>query len=251
VDASAANAFAGPAPAAVVSAAGIVVEMGLACLALAAWLALSPGMLRDAMLVIVLICSVSTLLFNANPLVRFDGYHVLCDALQLPNLPCAARPGGRAAGANGPARGRRARRPCSRPARPSGWPRTRRQRRCTACCCCSGWCSGSASSPGCSVGWPPWPCWPGSAPGLALGGGGRCRRAARAASLRGRGVLAGGSRAAAVRVPAPHQVVARGIVWPPDRRSCAPAPRFRRAAGTVREARTAAGDVLLVLPTRC
>jgi putative peptide zinc metalloprotease protein len=29
---------------------------------------------------------VSTLLFNANPLLRLDGYHLLCDALQLPNL---------------------------------------------------------------------------------------------------------------------------------------------------------------------
>jgi putative peptide zinc metalloprotease protein len=86
VDASAANAFASPLRRLVVSAAGIVVEIALACLALAAWLALSPGVLRDMMLVIVLICSVSTVLFNANPLVRFDGYHALCDALQLPNL---------------------------------------------------------------------------------------------------------------------------------------------------------------------
>lgn len=86
VDASAANAFACPLCRLVVSAAGIVVEIALACVALAAWLALSPGVVRDTLLVIVLICSVSTVLFNANPLVRFDGYHALCDALQLPNL---------------------------------------------------------------------------------------------------------------------------------------------------------------------
>ena len=29
---------------------------------------------------------VSTLLFNGNPLLRFDGYYLLCDALELPNL---------------------------------------------------------------------------------------------------------------------------------------------------------------------
>ncbi len=86
VDATAANAFPAARARLVVSAAGILVETGIASLALAAWLALSPGLARDTMLVVALICSVSTVLFNANPLVRFDGYHVLCDALQLPNL---------------------------------------------------------------------------------------------------------------------------------------------------------------------
>ena len=86
VDASAANAFAAPRQRLVVSAAGILVELGLACAALAVWLAVAPGLLRDAALTVLLICSVSTLLFNANPLVRLDGYYVLTDALQLPNL---------------------------------------------------------------------------------------------------------------------------------------------------------------------
>jgi putative peptide zinc metalloprotease protein len=86
VDASAANGFASARQRAIVSAAGIMVELALAAVAVAAWLVLSPGLLRDAALVVVLICSVSTLLFNANPLLRLDGYHLLCDALQLPNL---------------------------------------------------------------------------------------------------------------------------------------------------------------------
>lgn len=86
VDASAANAFPLPRHRAVVSAAGIVVEIGLACLALGLWLVVAPGVVRDMALVVVLICSISTLLFNANPLMRFDGYHALCDVLQLPNL---------------------------------------------------------------------------------------------------------------------------------------------------------------------
>src|SRR6185295_11718953 len=32
------------------------------------------------------ISGVSTLLFNGNPLLRFDGYYVLSDALEIPNL---------------------------------------------------------------------------------------------------------------------------------------------------------------------
>ena len=86
VDASAANGFASARQRAIVSAAGIMVELALAAAAVAAWLLLSPGLLRDGALVVLLICSVSTLLFNANPLLRLDGYHLLCDALQLPNL---------------------------------------------------------------------------------------------------------------------------------------------------------------------
>jgi len=86
VDASAANAFPRARQRLVVSAAGILVEVALACLALCVWLLVAPGVVRDIALVVVLTCSVSTLMFNANPLMRFDGYHALCDALQLPNL---------------------------------------------------------------------------------------------------------------------------------------------------------------------
>ena len=86
VDASAANTFASPRERVVVSAAGIFVELAIAALALALWMTVSPGPVRDTALVIALIGSVSTLLFNANPLLRLDGYHILCDALQLPNL---------------------------------------------------------------------------------------------------------------------------------------------------------------------
>jgi putative peptide zinc metalloprotease protein len=86
VDASAANAFERRYQRALVSAAGIMVELLLASLALAVWLAVEPGLVRDAAFVVLLICSVSTLLFNGNPLMRLDGYYILCDALHLPNL---------------------------------------------------------------------------------------------------------------------------------------------------------------------
>jgi putative peptide zinc metalloprotease protein len=86
VDASAANAFERVHQRALVSAAGIMVELALAALAMFAWALLVPGLLRDTAMVILLICSISTLIFNGNPLLRLDGYHLLCDLLQLPNL---------------------------------------------------------------------------------------------------------------------------------------------------------------------
>jgi len=86
VDASAANAFVRRSHRIVVSAAGIMTELLLAAFAAAVWLAVQPGVVRDAALATLLICSVSTLLFNGNPLLRMDGYYVLSDALDLPNL---------------------------------------------------------------------------------------------------------------------------------------------------------------------
>jgi putative peptide zinc metalloprotease protein len=35
---------------------------------------------------VMFVCSVSTLLFNANPLMRYDGYYILSDLLEIPNL---------------------------------------------------------------------------------------------------------------------------------------------------------------------
>jgi putative peptide zinc metalloprotease protein len=47
---------------------------------------LQPGVLRDLMLAIFVLGALTSLFINANPLLRFDGYHALTDALQLPNL---------------------------------------------------------------------------------------------------------------------------------------------------------------------
>ncbi len=86
VDASAASALARPADRLLVSAAGIMLELLLAAFALAVALNVEPGWLRDLALAVFFIGTVSTLLVNGNPLLRFDGYHVLTDALELPNL---------------------------------------------------------------------------------------------------------------------------------------------------------------------
>jgi putative peptide zinc metalloprotease protein len=86
VDASASIAFEDKAKRVVVAAAGVVAELLLATFALALWLVLEPGLVRDAALAVTFIGGVSTLLINGNPLLRFDGYHAFCDALELPNL---------------------------------------------------------------------------------------------------------------------------------------------------------------------
>jgi putative peptide zinc metalloprotease protein len=47
---------------------------------------LEPGLARDVATAVVVIGGVSSLVVNGNPLLRFDGYHVMCDLLELPNL---------------------------------------------------------------------------------------------------------------------------------------------------------------------
>lgn len=86
VDASAASAFRDKWRRAVVGAAGIIVELVLASLALMLWLNSEPGWLRSFAFSVILIGGVSTLVFNGNPLLRFDGYYVLSDVLEIPNL---------------------------------------------------------------------------------------------------------------------------------------------------------------------
>lgn len=91
VDASEASGFADRWQRAVVSAVGIMIELLIAAGALYVWLNVQPGWVRDTAFVVMLIAAVSTLLFNGNPLLRFDGYHVLCDVLDLPNLDMRSR----------------------------------------------------------------------------------------------------------------------------------------------------------------
>jgi putative peptide zinc metalloprotease protein len=86
VDASASVAFADKGKRITVAAAGIVVEALLATVALCLWLVLEPGVLKDLAFAVVFVGALSTLVVNGNPLMRFDGYYVLCDAAELPNL---------------------------------------------------------------------------------------------------------------------------------------------------------------------
>jgi putative peptide zinc metalloprotease protein len=86
VDASAASAFREPQRRVVVGAAGMVVELFMASLALFVWLEVEPGITRAILFDVMLIAGISTVLFNANPLLRFDGYYMLADLTQIPNL---------------------------------------------------------------------------------------------------------------------------------------------------------------------
>ena len=69
-----------------VSAMGVLAELFLAALAMIVWAAAEPGLTRAVAYNVMLICGVSTILFNGNPLLRFDGYYVLADWLEIPNL---------------------------------------------------------------------------------------------------------------------------------------------------------------------
>jgi putative peptide zinc metalloprotease protein len=69
-----------------VSAAGIIVEMVLAPIATIVWWYAQPGIVQLVALNVMIICSLNTLLVNGNPLLRYDGYYVLSDLLETPNL---------------------------------------------------------------------------------------------------------------------------------------------------------------------
>src|SRR4051812_3140272 len=91
VDASAASAFPEKWRRVVVGAGGMLAELVAASVALFFWLEMEPGVPRAILFNIMLIAGVSTLLFNANPLLRFDGYYILADLLEIPNLRARAQ----------------------------------------------------------------------------------------------------------------------------------------------------------------
>ncbi|MGC9029061.1 MAG: site-2 protease family protein [Desulfomonilaceae bacterium] len=70
----------------VIGAAGIMAEMIVACLCVFVWFFTKPGWLNTLSFYVVTVSTVSTIAFNANPLMRFDGYFILSDYLRLPNL---------------------------------------------------------------------------------------------------------------------------------------------------------------------
>lgn len=65
---------------------GILVELSIAVACTILWWFCEPGVTRSLLLNTMLLCSLNTLLFNGNPLLRFDGYFLLTDWLGIPNL---------------------------------------------------------------------------------------------------------------------------------------------------------------------
>ena len=86
VDATASTSFSSKYHRMLVDGAGMMVELFIAALAMLVWIGAEPGLLRSFAYNILFIAGVSTLLFNGNPLLRFDGYYLLADWLEIPNL---------------------------------------------------------------------------------------------------------------------------------------------------------------------
>ena len=86
VDASAAAAFRDKWRRAAVSAGGILVETFVAAVAVMIWANAEPGMVSAFAYNLVLVGGISTVVVNGNPLLKFDGYYVLTDVLEIPNL---------------------------------------------------------------------------------------------------------------------------------------------------------------------
>ncbi len=69
-----------------VAAAGMFYEFFAASCAALVWANTGPGAVHSLAFNMMIVASVSTLLFNANPLLRYDGYYILSDLLDIPNL---------------------------------------------------------------------------------------------------------------------------------------------------------------------
>lgn len=69
-----------------VSAAGVLVESFLAALGLLLFLVTEPSLIQDIGFNIFMIGGISSLFFNGNPLLKYDGYYFLADAVAIPNL---------------------------------------------------------------------------------------------------------------------------------------------------------------------
>lgn len=90
VDATAAWAFPERWKRVVVGAAGMIPELAYASLAALVWAGTGPGTLNSLAYNTMVVASVSTLMFNLNPLLRFDGYYILSDLADSPNLQARA-----------------------------------------------------------------------------------------------------------------------------------------------------------------
>jgi len=69
-----------------VAGAGMFIELFLAAIAVIVWVRTSPGVVNTLAYNTICAASTITILFNANPLMRFDGYYILSDLIRIPNL---------------------------------------------------------------------------------------------------------------------------------------------------------------------
>lgn len=69
-----------------ISAAGIISEAAIAVVATYIWHLSGPGIVNSLAFYLMAVSFVSTVLFNGNPLMKFDGYFILIDYIRKPNL---------------------------------------------------------------------------------------------------------------------------------------------------------------------
>ena len=74
-----------------VSSAGMITEIAITLVAFVIWYTSGVPWVRGVAVQVMLLCSVVTILVNANPLLRYDGYYILSDAMRVPNLADQAR----------------------------------------------------------------------------------------------------------------------------------------------------------------
>lgn len=86
VDATASSSFPEKRRRIAVAAMGMMVELLLAAIALFVWLNVETGFISATAYNVMLISGISTVLFNGNPLLRYDGYYILSDLIEIPNL---------------------------------------------------------------------------------------------------------------------------------------------------------------------
>ena len=86
VDASSSWAFRKKWHRAIVGMSGVMVEIAVASIAAVIWATTSAGPVNTIAHNVMFVASVSTILFNGNPLLRFDGYYVFSDIIEIPNL---------------------------------------------------------------------------------------------------------------------------------------------------------------------
>ncbi len=66
--------------------AGVYVECVMAAICTFIWWFTEPGLLHYTCLNVMFIASVTSIFFNLNPLLRYDGYYILSDIVEIPNL---------------------------------------------------------------------------------------------------------------------------------------------------------------------
>lgn len=69
-----------------IGAAGMYIEIVLSAVAIYIWAFAGDGLVKMLALNVFFVTTITTVIFNLNPLMRFDGYYMLSDFLEIPNL---------------------------------------------------------------------------------------------------------------------------------------------------------------------